>query len=502
MRSPKPGKAPETAGSTAHLVITVRFAEGRFHGQGDWPPSPARLFQAIVAGTGTSGPLPDNAKSALIWLESLHAPLIAAPLAKSGSEVTFFVPGNDRDALGKELLNVEKIRYPKLMKPQLFDEKLALLYVWSFALQDRARAEEACKLAHNLYRLGHGVDMAWASAEVVERGEVGELLKNYRGQIYRPTGGTRGLRLACPTNGSTSSVVASYEAGLRSLRRDRRAIIRTQPPRPRFAQVTYNSAPLLRLYDLRIGKDFAAWPAVRAAELVAAVRKAASDRLGTAFPTRREDITKTFQASDSRAVHGSAAIRVLPLPSIGHQHADGAIRRVLVEVPADCPLRAEDIFWAFSNLELPGGPVLRRAEDGDRMLSNYGVGGSTHKTWHTVTPAALPEEAKRRRIDPERMREEAKSAKERMEEEMRAAAAVMRDLRIMQMLPQLESIKVQREPFEGSGGRAEAYAPGSGFAKTRLWHVEVTFMEPVAGPLVIADGRFVGLGLTAPVRGT
>ena len=39
------------------LLITIRFHEGRYHGQEDrfngsdgWPPSPGRLFQALVAG--------------------------------------------------------------------------------------------------------------------------------------------------------------------------------------------------------------------------------------------------------------------------------------------------------------------------------------------------------------------------------------------------------------------------------------------------------------------
>ncbi len=37
------------------------------------------------------------------------------------------------------------------------------------------------------------------------------------------------------------------------------------------------------------------------------------------------------------------------------------------------------------------------------------------------------------------------------------------------------------------------------FDKHRLWHVEIAFKEPVAGSLVIGDGRFLGLGVMAPV---
>ena len=37
------------------LVIHVHLHEGRYHGEGDWPPCPARLFQALVAAAGLQG---------------------------------------------------------------------------------------------------------------------------------------------------------------------------------------------------------------------------------------------------------------------------------------------------------------------------------------------------------------------------------------------------------------------------------------------------------------
>jgi hypothetical protein len=37
------------------LLVTVRFHDGRYHGSGDWPPSPARLFQAAVPLQGLGG---------------------------------------------------------------------------------------------------------------------------------------------------------------------------------------------------------------------------------------------------------------------------------------------------------------------------------------------------------------------------------------------------------------------------------------------------------------
>ena len=95
---------------------------------------------------------------------------------------------------------------------------------------------------------------------------------------------------------------------------------------------------------------------------------------------------------------------------------------------------------------------------------------------------------------------ETKGGTERIQEQQRAAAAVRQALRHADVRGRVELIRVQREPFEGNGERAEAFAPGTRFPKERLWHVEIAFADPVAGPLVIGDGRFLGLGVMYPVR--
>ncbi len=106
----------------------------------------------------------------------------------------------------------------------------------------------------------------------------------------------------------------------------------------------------------------------------------------------------------------------------------------------------------------------------------------------------------RRRIDPGRIGAEAKNGRERLTEIHRAASAVAQALRHAQVPIHAEAMRVQREPFDGKGERVEAFAWGSRFRKERLWHVEITFNAPVHGPLVIGDGRFLGLGVMAPVK--
>ena len=61
-------------------------------------------------------------------------------------------------------------------------------------------------------------------------------------------------------------------------------------------------------------------------------------------------------------------------------------------------------------------------------------------------------------------------------------------------------LRVQREPLDAKGERAETFATGTRFSKHQLWHVEIEFAEPVSGPLLLGNGRYGGLGLMAPVQ--
>jgi CRISPR-associated protein Csb2 len=62
-----------------HLILTVRFLDRYFHGRTDgdapeWPPSPMRLFQGLVAAAARLGRgEPDGrAVAAFRWLEALE----------------------------------------------------------------------------------------------------------------------------------------------------------------------------------------------------------------------------------------------------------------------------------------------------------------------------------------------------------------------------------------------------------------------------------------------
>ncbi len=500
------------------LVLSVRFHDGRYHGVGDWPPSPARLFQALTAGAACGHALTEDDTAALTWLETLHAPVIAAPADRIGQGFRNYVPNNDLDAVGGDPSRIGKIRAPKIIKPRLFDAVSAFLYAWSFEPGDAAEkhAQAICNIAGRLYQLGRGVDMAWAWAELLAEDEIEERLACHGGVQYRPTQSGMGIALLCPEKGSLASLEARFAANRKrftSLGTGKKGQqLFSQPPKPRFASLAYDCPPRRIVYDLRATTaeaPFAPWPFTRTVKLVESVRDAAAARLKSALPENAASVDRVLTGRNSTDADKPARVRIVPLPSIGSPNTDPSIRRMLIEVPPDCPILADDIAWGFSGIDLgidyETGEVLRllTRTDDRTMLAHYGIEEPEGmRLWRTVTPAVLPQGAARRRIDPHRIREpnEQKGGRERTQEQNRAAGAVLQALRHAGIATKVETMRVQREPFARKGARAEAFAPETRFAKERLWHVELAFAKAVRGPLVLGDGRYLGLGLMAPVK--
>jgi len=504
------------------LLISVRLHDYRYHGTGDWPPAPARLFQALMAGAARGEKLSDAARDALGWLEGLSAPEIAAPRSRDGRSFVNFVPNNALDAIQGDVHKIGMIRTTKTIKPRFFEPEVPFLYLWRFAAhEDNTRhAQVVCAIADSLYQLGRGIDMAWGWGEVLEESEAEVRLEAHGGSQYHPTTSGNGTALDCPMPGSLVSLQNRYQGqGQRfTVRVENKVVLITftQAPKPRFKSVAYNSQSSLKLFDIRESSPnalLASWSQVNTGALVLHLRDAAVKRLRDALPTKLADIERVLIGHDATDTDKAARVRIVPLPSIGHHYTERSIRRVLIEVPPNCPIDADDLTWAFSGIVVNPGDVDTRTGEilheetrlvpaaEHSMLAHYGINDDqNYRKWRTVTPAALPERAARRRIDPRRLRDEAKPGSERAREQYTAATAVLQALRHARITTPVSSIRVQREPFAARGARAEAFAERTRFAKERLWHVEITFTEPVSGPLLLGDGRYMGLGLMAPAH--
>lgn len=489
------------------LLLSVRFHDGRYHGAGGWPPSPARLFQALVAGAARGGVLLEEDRAALAWLETLEAPRIATPPVRLGKGFTNYVPNNDLDAVGSDPRRVGEIRAGKVIHPTLLDPEVPLLYAWTVdGVTDTGHAHRVCAIAERLYQFGWGVDMAWARGEVLDDSDVEARLAHQRYVLYQPTGGSGGSALLCPQIGSLTSLEQRFTATRGRFTRigtGRNAQrLFSQAPRPRFAPILYDSPPQRLLFELRASTPnapFAPCGLADTAGLVLRLRDAAVAQLKAALPQEQAVIERVLIGRGATEADKAARVRIVPLPSIGHRHADRAIRRVLIEIPPNCPLPIDDLAWGFSGLEAESDPdtgevlssLVPAADRG--MLAHYGViepGQAGFRVWRTVTPMAVPAARRRGQV----------GGRERASDEAQAVQAVRQALRHAGIAAAVDGIRVQREPWSGKGTRAEAFAPGSRFGAARLWHVEIRFVDPVAGPLAIGDGRYLGLGLMQRVE--
>lgn len=499
-----------------HLLIAVHLhADGmgtaRYHGmyQGapEWPPGPMRLFQAIVAGVAVGSRLPDSVVPALQWLERLPAPLIAAPPRRLGQAIAAYVPNNDADVLS-DPTDVSSIRTAKQIHPSLFDGTQPLLYIWALPGGDTP-AQTLMAAVESLYQFGRGVDAAWARAHVLAGEELHATLQHYPGFVHRPSSDAAAThRLPCPSPGSLGSLTRRHRAPrLRMEGVGRKArVLFTNPPKPSFTVVSYAPQRRLVLYELRDRESNRPWPwpVQHVVVLAEQLRDTAADRLRRAMPEATETIERCLigRAADGRgAVPIAQRARLTPLPSIGSTHVDPSIRRLLVEVPGGCPIEAADLDWAFSGLQrvdVQTGDLspwlLVRAEQTD-MLAHY---AAPARHWQSVTPVVLPIVPAHPHVAPPRRAVGARGATERRAQEDCAVAAVHQALRHAGVTAVAVQVRLQREPFVGRGMRAEDYGAGTRFARDRLWHVAIAFDRPVAGPLIIGDGRFVGLGLLAP----
>ena len=496
------------------FLVTVRLYEGRYHGLDhrlarEWPPAPARLFQALLAGAARGAEVRATAQAALDWLESLPPPIIAAPRGTPGESHLSYVPNNDLDAVlaGKRYDDaVARTRVGKRIQPTLFDAAAPILYCWRVPRGGDHHARALCAMAEGVHQLGRGVDMAWAQGAVVDSDEAERRLLGHGGIVHRPSGGGEGRHgLLCPRPGLRQSLTARFE-GMRTrfqaggtARKPVRAFV--QPPRPQLQRIAYAADPHRFVFELRepgARAAYAAWPLSGAAELVRSARDQAAGHLRTAVPDLGGSIERYLIGRDAGEEDKVSRVRVVPIPSVGHEHVAMSIRRLAVRVPQSCPLAPEDVAWAFAQVAWADddGVILRELQrvDDDRMVARFERRG---RHWQSVTPLVLPM-ARRRRVDPGRRIGDAKGGAERASEEARAVTAVRQALRHADVPVPVATVFVQREPLDRRGARAEQFASGTRFPKEALWHAAITFTESVSGPLLLGDGRFVGLGLLRP----
>ena len=465
-----------------------------FHGKGDdgpeWPPSPMRLFQALLAGsrTGCRERAWSNAKAdAFRWLERCAPPQIVAPEARPAAAYTLFVPNNDGD---KEFDRQDRLT-SKVARPHRLvcrnddsDQRQTLHYLWPIPEEESAtagpHAELLCQEARHLLALGWGIDQVVGNGRVLTDAEAGALPgRHWRAwNTYRPA--EQPWRV--PTADSLRDLEGVHQSFLQRVGRQ------YDPPRKlsQFDLVTYLSAATLpsRSYAAFELPEGVAFRQENANEVAAMLRSLAC-RCAKADTHEFPGGSETYVAghvADERG-HTPARFSYLPLPTIGHKHADGMIRRLVIAEPyGGDGLHAR---WAQQRLR---SQVLRDDDGGERgaLLDLWRVGSKAvveryageSESWCTVTPVILPGF------------DDGKQAKA---EKLLLQAVEQAGFR----LDMVTDIALRKAPYWPGSQHPRQYQRPQYLKYLPAWHVWLRFSEPLPGPLALGAGRHCGLGVLA-----
>lgn len=471
------------------LSITIRFLDARFHGS-EWPPSPARLFQALLAGarTGAAGlQWSSPHQQALEWIESLSAaPSIFACPVRKGQRYQSFVPNNSvKDGA---LTKTGKTLAPTLLHRQKPDAP-DLIYRWPLPEIASAAPHAAAldEIAARLLALGWGLDLATATVHLSGDDDLPQGL-----EAFEPAPAGSIIR-AAPQSGTLAHLEERYGAFRRRItakgidpytRPTRFATVRYQraaEPQPRrhiaFAFETPDGEPLAVPWQQ--AQTAAAW-------LRAACRRAL---LEEDFDSAWVDHYVSGHTPEHAPGH---RLSFVPLPSVGHAHSDGAIRRVLIAAPPGATGRdLQALDWLGIKLtgwlltaEGASQPhaALAPIADPSKVLPFY---LEPARVWQTVTPVILHgHNAQRGRIS---LTKTGRLLHQAFEASGIPGAAIA-------------GLTFQTAPlWPGCGAAAEVRTPRHLEGWPRL-HVQVEFHADQSGPILAGLGRHYGLGLFAGVR--
>jgi len=520
---------------SSYLHISVTFLQPTCHARmgkedaspNEWPPSPLRLFQAMVAGAAarwaghdgsTRAALTAEAPvAALKWLENLCAvapPTILAPHALTGQAVPRYVPNNSADlvaakwARGDALVTFED-RTKKVFRPTYLLDGFTVHYLWPLADEQRHEAKQhepaVAAAARCIVALGWGIDAAIGDARIIDE----QGLAGLHGERWNPSRtGTPALRL--PQGGTLDALIHRHTAFLDRLKD---GVFHPVPPLRAFTTTTYRRASNLptrpfAAFVLRpTDKDtrYAAFPSIRAVCVAAMLRHAACK-------AAQGDIDLSGWRTDEWALrfvagHGPEGapkrrakddmhprFSYLPLPSIGHAHADGMIRRVIIAEPFGGDGRSAR--WAAHRL---AGAVLEDADRGPvarlepvepdesefaKVFCRYAARATSEAShvWTSTTPVILPGYDDNKPVKRERL--------------------LVDCLHHAGIDPAVvASMECRRAEWVGA-----VTAPLSAFKRPHYLkhlpaiHMRLTLTQPTSGPVAFGAGRHCGLGVFASMR--
>jgi CRISPR-associated protein Csb2 len=511
----------------AYLRISFWMLDERFHGRGsgsalEWPPSPFRAWQALVASAEALERSGQHAGEveAVRALEDAPPPLIVAPRSAEGRRVPTYVPNNDGDLVGRSRgsTSFADLRTAKVVATRHLDDA-RITYLWPAAVADSPeRLESLRRAARSVSYLGWGMDLAVADADLCDQNELAALTGER--WVPRPFG-PNALRV--PATGSLDDLEHRHREF--SARMDGALLSPPAPPSV-YRRYSYqrevvgvaSSGPTFCLRDPN-GLRMVAFDAARAGLRVAGMVRGATYRAALAQGWAPQEADRAILGHGSNDVANAPTphLAFVPLPSIefrgeGANPVVGPVRRVMLLPSSDEASLAAD--WAASGLagvelvdESTGEirAMLDPATPDDAVVRRY---TDEATDWATVTPIVLPgyddprgqRSRLRNETDPERRRAILARLTGRIDGLIRKSIV---QAGFGESLAARADVAWQDEPFWRGGTLACRYGRPSHAKAFPVLHVRIRWRDEhgmplkVAGPICLGRGRFYGTGLFA-----
>ena len=482
------------------LNLTVNFATGRYHGrisedELEFPPSPTRLFQALIAGShcGAYDLIHQERRDrALRWLETLEPPVIDMPASReTGRGITNYVPNNDDQWPRTKVPNSGHVRTAKSFLATILPDSSSLLYCWTF--DDEAEAIEnaavICAMARLVTHLGQHQDTVYVRGEINADVEAFILPESKRMVPIENTAG----KWSAPQKGALDAYRKRYRTWLSGAAKDD-VPVPARRMNYRSPETISFDAPmaLFELWHKKDDEDKRLRYDPRDLRVPAAmVRHAMIDWLAARPAFRQhygeELISHLIAGHDADKQYDGAHIACVPIPTMREEGVyDGLIRRVLL-LGFGCESKAaaelfESVANGINGAALKDQSVeigyLKKASLNDSVLRLFT--GKARRVWRTVTPIILTGLMRRGR-----------GAEVLLARTLKQAGVNEQDI---------ESVAAFSGPIVPKTARALDYRidKHSYLAQTPRYHAEVIFKRPVIGSLVVGRGRHTGFGLMMP----
>lgn len=433
-----------------YMIFQIRFLLNRYHGS-EWPPSPRKLFLALVSALYQSPEQRINTKDgekALQYFENLKAPVIHASTHK-GCEYTIYVPNNDLDLISKRYAkgkepnkDVKKLTTDKHMRPYIID---TVQYAWEIKPDDNFENKHTdilCRLVTEIPVLGLGID------PVASYGSIMNHIPSIEGaEIYIADEGVNDARIKIPTTGLLNNAKTRYND---FLNRVTDGVFNKPAPITKYSEQKYRkNKQVVKMRTFRI-------------------TNVNDKRL---FLSNKNIPNMIKKINENMSKQKNPYVKTVVLPSIGNKRADGMIRRVAILISPNANIESNELLNQPHTQTIDIDKQEYHLEcigDDDNVQKFY---SRTSRLWRTVMPVDLKYSVNATRQE--------------------ITKSILDALRADGIDESVLFINFRKEPYWAGLEKIPTTSASL--------HIELEFKSKVKGPFTIGQNQELGHGLFAPI---